>query len=73
MRNFKDRILQSYQNFTFKQIYMSDILHIYKSKTLYYCIIVNIYKVKKNFYALYSHGTLRTKFHTLTHGDTMRI
>ena len=52
---------------------MSDILHIYKSKTLYYCIIVNIYKVKKNFYALYSHGTLRTKFHTLTHGDTMRI
>ena len=62
-----------YHNFTFKQIYMSGILHVYKFKTPYSCIIVNIYKVKKNFYALYDYEALRTKFHALTHGDTMRI
>ena len=52
---------------------MSNILHVYKFKLPYSCIIVNIYKVKKNFYALYDYGALRTKFHTLTHGDAMRI
>lgn len=52
---------------------MSDNLHIYKFKIPYPCTTVNIYKVKKNFYALYDHGALQTKFHVLTHGDTMRI
>lgn len=52
---------------------MSGILHVYKFKTPYSCIIVNIYMVKKNFYALYDYEALRTEFHALTQGDTMRI